>query len=203
MAVLEKFNINSKDVQVKILEKWLDDSSTQIANFLDSHGISTKNAPSIWDEQFVYCVLGQHGSARGYDGIQYGERIFLRKACHALGLEYEDLGIISKGKYSTGDKRLAALHVPKGLKFDPGRHVAPVNVCAVCNDLIERNAYVSDRAVTCHQCYQGLYRDDKNYYGFGFDTDCQSLEGAYQSLEVEIQERIQVLKEAQKRRGWP
>ena len=131
VAVLEKFNINSKDVQVKILEKWLDDSSTQIANFLDSHGISTKKAPSIWDEQFVYCVLGQHGSARGYDGIQYGERIFLRKACHALGLEYEDLGIISNGKYSTGDKRLAALHVPKGWKFDPDRHVAPVNLRSV------------------------------------------------------------------------
>lgn len=179
---------------MKIVSFWLDLSLDQIGDFLEKRGIPTRNAPYIWHEEFVYCVVGQQGKVKSHEdnGIHYGERVFLRKACHALGLVYEDLGILSEGEYEDQDLRLCALHVPKGWTFNPERHVAHVEVCVICNDLIERDAFESYRIAICRQCYKELSFRNKLHFGF-----------KAHHLEREIDERELGSEEIDRRRGFP
>ena len=141
-------------------------SLSQTESFLESHGISTTDAPPIWQEEFIYCVIGQYGKVRSHeaDGIRYKERVFLRKAWRALGLKYEGLGIILKGGYSDKDEHLVALHVPKDWTFNPDRQVAPVKVCVKCNDLVEKFARESARVGVCCQCYSILSLNEMLWY---------------------------------------
>ena len=153
LLVLDKHGVHSADLKIKILKEVFPSEDT-VATWLHSHGISKESTPVIWNQTLRNYVLGQEEYTCNNGPYNFGkDRMWLKRACSALGLIYEDQNL-------NGVHKPFQFSVPRGWYFDPSRQVSKPDLCDSCAMNIKRDRLMreSDQQF-CSRCWD-LYLDE-------------------------------------------
>lgn len=153
LDVLERKGVSSQNLQLRIIREAL--FSQSITAFLEQHEIFAKDAPLFWTDRLSHCVLAQKGKVKPV-GVQFQDRVWLRKASNALGLVYKDEKPHRNYRFSQSAEKLVTVCVPHGWIFNPHRPVQHIEVCKGCDKTIRidgsRYGNVHGPMQLCRKC---------------------------------------------------